>query len=61
MQRKKYSAEFKDKIALEAAKGIKTINKIASEAGVQPTKIQQWKKQLLEELPEIFSSKSDRV
>jgi putative transposase len=60
MQRQKYSAEFKAKIALEAAKGLKTINEIASESGVHPTQIQQWKKQLLEELPEIFSSKSDR-
>jgi transposase-like protein len=28
MQRKKHSAEFKAKIALEAAKGLKTVNKI---------------------------------
>jgi len=34
MQRKKHSAEFKAKIALEAAKGLKTINEIAGEAGL---------------------------
>jgi transposase-like protein len=31
MQRKKYSAEFKAKVALTALKGLKTINEIASE------------------------------
>ena len=60
MQRKKYSAEFKAKIALEAVKGLKTINEIAGETGVHPTQIQQWKKQLLEELPNIYSQKKDR-
>ena len=29
MQRKKHSAEFKAKIALEAAKGLRTINEIS--------------------------------
>lgn len=57
MQRKKYSAQFKAKVALEAVKGNKTINEIAGEFGVHPTQIQQWKKQLLEELPNIFSKK----
>jgi transposase-like protein len=37
MQRKQYSAQFKAKIALEAVKGLKTINEIASESGVYPT------------------------
>lgn len=57
MQRKKYSAQFKAKVAIEAVKGNKTINEIAGEFGVHPTQIQQWKKQLLEELPNIFSKK----
>ncbi len=57
MQRKKYSAQFKAKVAIEAVKGNKTVNEIAGEYGVHPTQIQQWKKQLLEELPNIFSRK----
>lgn len=60
MQRKKYSAQFKAKIALEAIKGQKTINEIAGEFSVHPTQIQQWKKQLLGELPEIFSKGRER-
>ena len=57
MQRKKYSAQFKAKVAIEAVKRDKTVNDIAGEYGVHPTQIQQWKKQLLEELPNIFSRK----
>lgn len=56
MQRKKHSAEFKAKVALEALKGLKTINEIASEVQVHPTQINLWKKQLAEEIPTIFSS-----
>jgi len=57
MQRKQYSSEFKAKVALEALKGLKTVNEIASEHGVHPTQIAQWKKQALEELPQIFSTR----
>ena len=56
MQRKKHSAEFKAKIALEAAKGLKTINEIASESEVHPTQVTLWKKQLIEEIPTLFAS-----
>ena len=41
MQRKKHSAEFKAKIALEALKNLRTINEIASEAQVHPTQVNQ--------------------
>jgi transposase-like protein len=46
--RRRHSAEFKFKVALEAAKGLKTINEIASEFNLHPTQVSQWKQQLLE-------------
>jgi putative transposase len=55
MQRKKYSAEFKAKVALEAVKEKLTINEIASEYGVHPTQISAWKKELQEGMSGIFS------
>lgn len=55
-QRKRFSAELKAKVALEAIKGHKTANEIASMYGVHPTQIAQWKKQVLDELPQFFSS-----
>jgi putative transposase len=54
-QRKRYSAEFKAKVALEALKGQKTINEIAARFQVHPNQVTQWKKQMLEALPTIFS------
>lgn len=55
--RKRYSAAFKAKVALEAVKKEKTIAQLSSEYGVHPNQINNWRKRLLEELPEIFSSK----
>jgi transposase-like protein len=58
--RKRYSAKFKAKVALEAVKKEKTIGQLASAYGVHPNQITQWKKQLLEELPDIFSKKREK-
>lgn len=58
--RKRYSAKFKAKVALEAVKKEKTIGQLASEYGVHPNQITQWKKRLLEELPDIFSKKREK-
>ena len=60
MGRKQYSAEFKAKVALEAIRGLRTANEIAAEFGLHPNQISQWKKQVLESLPEIFRSSRDR-
>ena len=52
---KKYSSDFKAKVALEAIKGQKTINEISSEYGVHSTQITQWKKQVLMNSEDIFT------
>ena len=56
MQRKKYDPKFKAKVAFEVAKGLKTVNEIASEYGVHPTMITKWKKHLLNGLSDIFAN-----
>jgi len=56
-QRKQYSAEFKARVALEALKGLKTVNELASMYGVHPTQIAHWKHRLQKEMPEIFSAR----
>jgi len=45
---------------LRRVKGEKTTAQIASEYGVHPNQIGQWKKRLLEELPSIFSDRRKR-
>jgi transposase-like protein len=61
MARKQYSAEFKAKVALEALKGQKSINELASAYELHPTQITQWKKQALESIPEAFSGKGQQT
>ena len=56
--RRRFSAEFKFKVALEAAKGTKTINELASEYEVHPSQIGQWKKDLLEDGASLFARPS---
>jgi transposase-like protein len=59
-QRKQYSAEFKARVALEALKGLKTVNELASMYGVHPTQITHWKHRLQKEMPDIFSARRDK-
>lgn len=56
-KRNSFSKEFKAKVALEAYKGQKTINELSKEYQVHPNVISNWKKQLLENVAEIFNGK----
>jgi transposase-like protein len=57
---KKHSDGFKARVALDAIKGHKTVNELASEYGLHPNQIGQWKKKLIDGSSEIFSRKKDR-
>ena len=59
--RKPYSAEFKFRVALEAAKESKTISELASEYGVHPTMVRTWKKQLLGTGADVFQNKGKQA
>ena len=54
-QRKQYDSRFKAKVAIEAIKNQQTIAQIASDYGVHPNQVSQWKKQVVEEVPQIFT------
>jgi transposase-like protein len=54
-KRRQYDAQYKFRVALEAAKGNKTISELASETGIHPTQIGAWKRQLLENGAEVFN------
>jgi len=60
-QRRQFSEQFKFKIAMEAAKGMRTVNEIASEYDVHPNQVSTWKKQLLAEGAGVFSRKRARA
>lgn len=59
-KRRQHSDQFKFKVALEAAKELKTINEIASEHNLHPNLVSGWKKQLLEEGATVFGSHTAR-
>ena len=54
-QRRNFGKAFKAKVAIEAIKGVKTINEIASIYEVHPNQVRQWKKQALEQLPQAMA------
>ena len=58
--RRSHSSAFKAKVAFEAMKKEKTIAQLSSEYGVHPNLINQWKRRVMKELPEIFSKKRSK-
>ncbi len=58
--RKQYTGAFKAKLALEAIKGQRTIQELATGHGVHPNQITTWKKQLLASAEDIFSGARER-
>ena len=60
MGRRKFTKEFKAKVALEAIKGQRTLAELANEFDVHPNQIGIWKKKLLEVAPEVFGHSKDR-
>jgi transposase-like protein len=52
--RKRHSASFKARVALEAAKQTKTVAELARTYQVHPVQISQWKKQLLDGAESLF-------
>lgn len=60
MKRKRYSAELKAKVALEAIHGLKTAQEIARRHRIHPNLVGLWKRQALESFPELFSRTGDR-
>ena len=56
-RRKNFTGEFKAKVALEAIRGIKTVNEIGQEFGVHPTQVGLWKRELQEQASSLFEVK----
>ncbi|KJS36243.1 MAG: transposase [Rhodospirillaceae bacterium BRH_c57] len=57
--RKRYSAEFKAKVALEAIKGEQTVAELAARHGIHQTMIATWKRQAIEGMAATFSGKAE--
>ena len=59
--RRKFTADFKAKVALEALRGDQTIQQIAARHEVHPNQVSAWKRQAKDGLGAVFSSGAERV
>ena len=57
-KRKRYSAEFKAKVALEALRGELPTTQLATKQGIHQTMVGEWKRQAMEGLTSIFADHS---
>jgi putative transposase len=58
--RRRFSADYKFRVALEAAKGQETLSELATKHGLHPNQISQWKRQLLDSGAEVFSHNGNK-
>ena len=54
-KRRKFSDQFKAKVALEALRGDRTLQEIAAKHRVHPNQVSTWKKQAVDGLSGVFS------
>lgn len=55
-KRRRFTADFKARVALEALRGDRTIQEIAAKHQVHPNQVSTWKRQAMDGLGEVFSS-----
>ena len=60
-KRRRFTAEFKAWVALDALRGDKTIQEIAARHKVHPNQVSAWKRQAADGLGEIFSNGADHA
>ena len=59
--RRRFTADFKAKVALEALRGDKTIQEIAARHKVHPNQVSAWKRQAVDGLGSVFSNGADKA
>ena len=58
-KRKRYSADFKAKVAVDALKEQKTLSELANQYQIHSVQISTWKKQLLDGSASIFKNSTN--
>ncbi len=59
--RRRFTADFKARVALEALRGDRTIQEIAAKHKVHPNQVSTWKRQAMVGLGAVFSNGVDRA
>ena len=60
-KRRRFTADFKAKVALEALRGDKTVQEIAGKHKVHPNQVSTWKRQAIDGLDAVFSNGADQA
>ena len=58
--RRRFTADFKARVALDALRGDKTIQEIATRHKVHPNQVSTWKRQAMDGLGAVFSNGADK-
>lgn len=61
MPKKQYDTDFKTRIVLEVLREEKPLSQIASESGVHPNQVRQWRNLALELWPQAFEKENRQV
>ena len=59
--RRRFTADFKAKVALEALRGDRTVQEIAAKHKVHPNQVSAWKRQAVDGLNAVFSNGAERA
>ncbi len=59
--RRRFTADFKARVALEALRGDRTIQEIATKHKVHPNQVSAWKRQAVDGLGAVFSNGTDKA
>lgn len=59
--RRRFTAEFKAKVALEATQGHRTVAELASKHELHPTQIAAWKREAIGKLAKVFDDKGAEI
>jgi len=60
-KRRRFTGQFKAKVALEALRGERPVQEIAAKYGVHPNQVSTWKKQAVDGLSGVFSDKAEKT
>jgi transposase len=58
--RRRFTADFKARVALEALRGDKTVQEIAARHEVHPNQVSTWKRQAMDGLSAVFSNGAEQ-
>ena len=60
-KRREFTPDFKAKVALEALRGDRTVQAIASKYKLHPTQVGAWKRQAVDGLGAVFTNGAERA